>query len=149
MQTATRLKFEPFAAGAKPTIYLAGAIDNVPPEFATTWRRKATKALEHKYNIIDPTVGKDLFAPGVSTDVYTPAQIVESDLAAIKRADIILAEVSRTDIPYHGTSIEVAYAYRWGKTIYVWGGCRSYWIRYHATEIFEFVVDAIRYLLEV
>jgi nucleoside 2-deoxyribosyltransferase len=133
---------------AKPTIYLAGAIDKVPPEFATTWRLHATKALEHKYNILDPTAGKDLYAPGVNTDVYTPAQIVESDLSAIMRSNIILAEVSRTDIPYHGTSMEIMFSYINGKKVYVWGGCKSYWIRYHTTKIFKFVGDAIRYLLE-
>jgi len=121
---------------AKPTIYLAGAIDKVPPEFATTWRLHATKALEHKYNILDPTAGKD------------PAQIVESDLSAIMRSNIILAEVSRTDIPYHGTSMEIMFSYINGKKVYVWGGCKSYWIRYHTTKIFKFVGDAIRYLLE-
>jgi nucleoside 2-deoxyribosyltransferase len=145
--TAERLTLEPFAVGAKPTIYLAGAIDKVPPEFATTWRQAATKTLEYKYNILDPTAGKDLFAPGVNTEIYTPQQIVESDLAAIMRSDIILAEVSRTDIPYHGTSMEIAYAYNQGKTIYVWGNCRSYWIRYHATQIFDELADALEHLL--
>jgi nucleoside 2-deoxyribosyltransferase len=146
-KTAERLTLEPFATGAKPTIYLAGAIDKVPPEFATTWRRAATRALEHKYKILDPTAGKDLFAPGVNTDVYTPAQIVESDLAAIKKTDIVLAEISRKDIPYHGTSMELAYAYQWQKIVYVWGGCRSYWVRYHATQIFDELADALEHLI--
>ncbi len=144
MSIANRLEL---VIGAMPTIYLAGAIDKVPPEFATTWRRAATKALEHKYRILDPTAGKDLFAPGVNTDVYTPAQIVESDLAAIKRAHIILAEISRKDIPYHGTSMELVYGRQWGKTIYVWGGCRSYWVRYHATQIFKDMEGALVHLL--
>ncbi len=131
------------------TIYLAGAIDKVPPEFATTWRRQATKALEHKYRILDPTAGKDLYAPGVNTEVYTPKQIIESDLTAIKQADIILAEISRRDIPYHGTSMELAYGHQWDKKIYVWGGSRSYWIRYHSTQIFDELAEALDYLLYV
>jgi len=147
VQTLTRSQLEPFATGSKPTIYLAGAIDKVPPEFATTWRQAATKVLEGRYRILDPTAGKDLFLPNVNTDYYTPAQIVESDLAAIKKSDIILAEISRTNIPYHGTSIEISYAHQWGKSIYVWGGCQSYWIRYHATQIFDELADALEHLL--
>lgn len=130
------------------TIYLAGAIDKVPPEFATVWRKAASKALRDAgFTVLDPTEGKDLFAPGVNTTVYTPEQIVESDLAAIKKADVILAEISRKDIPYHGTSMELAYAHQWGKLIYVWGGCKSYWIRYHATHIFDKMEDGLEHLL--
>ncbi len=131
----------------KQTIYLAGAIDKVPPEFATTWRQAATRALEQKYRILDPTAGKDLFAPGVNTHICTPKQIVEPDLAAIDMSNIILAEVSRTDIPYHGTSCEIFYGYRSGKIVIVWGGCRSYWIRYHSTKIFDELADALEHLL--
>jgi len=145
--TAPRLELEPFAVGEKPTIYLAGAIDKVPPEFALTWRRQATEALQHKYKILDPTADKDLFQPDVNVSVYTPAQIVEPDLDMIRTADIILAEISRKDIPYHGTSMELAYAHQWGKLIYVWGGCQSYWVRYFATEVFSNLDAAIAILL--
>ena len=145
--TAPRLELEPFAVGEKPTIYLAGAIDKVPPEFALTWRRQATEALQHKYKILDPTADKDLYLPGVNTDYFTPAQIVTADLDMIQTADIILAEISRKDIPYHGTSMELVYAHNWQKLIYVWGGCKSYWIRYHSTQIFDGLPDAIEHLL--
>jgi len=129
------------------TVYLAGAIHHVPPEFALEWRRQATEALKRYYRILDPTADKDLYQPDVSVSVYTPEQIVTSDLKMIKKADIILAEISRTDLPYHGTSMELSYAYQWGKTIYVWGGCQSYWVRYHATQIFDNLADALSHLL--
>ena len=145
-QPSPRTILEPFATGRKPVIYLAGAIDKVPPEFALTWRKQATEALQDKYKILDPTADKDLYLPGVNTDYFTPQQIVDADLTAIMSSDIILAEISRKDIPYHGTSMELAYAYNWKKTIYVWGGCRSYWIRYHATQIFDGLADAIEHL---
>ena len=146
LATAPRAELEPFAAGRKPVIYLAGAIDKVPPEFALEWRRQATEALQDKYKILDPTADKDLYLPGVNTDYFTPEQIVTADLNMIQQADIILAEISRTDLPYHGTSMELAYAHQWGKTVYVWGGCQSYWIRYHATQIFDGLADAIDHL---
>ncbi len=129
------------------TIYLAGAIDKVPPEFATTWRQKAKEVLSEQYRVLDPTFGKDLFMPGANSVVYEPREIVEPDLAAIRSSDIILAEISRKDIPYHGTSMEIAYSYQWGKRIYVWGGCKSYWVRYHATQIFKTLEDALEHLL--
>lgn len=147
MQTLTRLQLEPFATGPKPAIYLAGAIHHVPPEFAVTWRQAATQALQDHYRVLDPTADKDLYQPDVNTTVYTPEQIVKADLKMIDMSDIILAEVSRRDIPYHGTSIEIATASNWGKQVYVWGGCQSYWIRYYATQIFEALPDALEHLL--
>ncbi len=145
MQAVNKLEI----AGRRQTIYLAGAIHHVPPEFAITWRRQATEALSNRYNILDPTADKDLYQPNVNTTVYTPAEIVKADLDMIRLSDIILAEISRYDIPYHGTSIELAYGHQWGKTVYVWGGCRSYWVRYHSTQIFESLPDAIEHLYYV
>lgn len=130
----------------RPGIYLAGAIDKVSAEFALGWRREATEALQDRYKIFDPTADKDLFQPDVNTTLYTPEHIVETDLDMIGQADIILAEMSRKDVPYHGTSMELVYGQFWGKRIYVWGGCQSYWVRYHATQIFEGLADAIDHI---
>ena len=118
-------------------IYLAGAIDKVSPEFATGWRKYAAGQLTG-CEILDPT--------GKIGGTYKPAEVVEPDLAMIKQADIVLAEISRDDIPYHGTSMEIAYAYFWNKTIYVWGGCKSYWVRYHADEVFDTLDEALNRL---
>ena len=147
LATQPMLEVKPLPDEWKPMIYLAGAIHHVPPEFAITWRRQATDALKDRFKILDPTANKDLYQPDVNTSVYTPEQIVTADLDMIFMADIILAEISRTDIPYHGTSMELAYAHNWKKKILVWGGCQSYWIRYHATKIFDGLPDAIEHLL--
>lgn len=129
------------------TVYLAGAIDRVSPEFAMSWRREATKRLEAAgYQVLDPTQDKNLEHPDVNTTLYTPEQIVEADKAMIDKADIILAEISRPDIPYVGTSMEILYAWERGKKIFVWGGSRSYWIRYHAHFIFQDLTDALEYM---
>lgn len=129
------------------TIYLAGAIHHVDPGFSVGWRKKATEALKHKYRILDPTADKDLFQPGVNTTAYTPEEIVTADLAMIDAADIVLAEVSRTDIPYHGTSMEIFYAANSGKQVIVWGGCQSYWVRHFADHIYRYLGNAITDLL--
>lgn len=129
------------------TVYLAGAIAKVPPEFAVTWRRGARLALErHGYQVLDPTDGKDLFDPEVHTS-YKPEDIVIPDLKMIEQADIILAEISRTDVPYHGTSMELVYAQMQGKLVYVWGGCISYWVQYHADQVFATLSDALDELI--
>jgi len=128
-------------------IYLAGAIDCVSPTFATSWRQTATSRLTAVgYSILDPTAGKDLTHPDVNTTLYTPAQIVETDKAMIESANIILAEISRLDIPYVGTSMEILYAWERGIPVMVWGGTKSYWIRYHAKHVFEGLHEAIEYL---
>lgn len=128
-------------------VYLAGAIDHVPPSFAVKWRQDATSRLEAiGYEVLDPTEGKDLYHPAVNTDLYTPKQIVESDKAMIDRADILLVEMSRKDIPYVGTSMEILYAWERGKEIIVWGGSESYWVRYHASRIFKALPEALDYI---
>lgn len=131
---------------SKPIIYLAGAIHHTSPDFATKWRQDVKEALQERYNFLDPTADKDLNIPGVNETYYTPEQIVTADLDAIDKADIVLVEVSRTDIPYHGTSMEIFYASNSGKTVYVWGGCKSYWVRHFADRIFDNLRDAVEYL---
>ncbi len=130
----------------RPTIYLAGAIHHVPPEFAISWRREATKQLERYYDILDPTADKDLYQPDVNTTVYTPEEIVSADINMILRSHIILAEITRKDIPYHGTSMELAYAFGQDKHIVVWGGCESYWVRFHSDVIVQSLSEAVEYL---
>ena len=125
-------------------IYLAGAISEVSPEYAVGWRRAAGSYLERAgFKVFDPTSGKDLTLPGINMDYYTPEGIVEADLDAIWQSDIILAEIALKGVAYHGTSMELAYAYNWNKLVFVWGGATSYWVRYHATEIFDELTEAL------
>jgi len=126
------------------TVYLAGAIDHVSPAFAIRWRKDAAKRLDAAgYSVLDPTDGKDLDDPNVNISTFTPAEIVESDKAMIDKSDILLVEISRKDIPYIGTSMEILYAWERGKKIIVWGGPRSYWIRYHANHVFLTLHEAL------
>lgn len=131
-------------------VYLAGAIDHADPRFAVKWRQDATARLKAiGYEILDPTEGKNLYHPAVNTDLYTPQQIVEADKAMIDRADILLVEMSRKDIPYVGTSMEILYAWERRKHIVVWGGTKSYWVRYHANKVFLTLHEALRNLEEL
>ncbi len=131
-------------------VYLAGAIHHVSPSFAVKWRQEAATYLKAiGYGVMDPTEGKDLYHPAVNTDLYTPRQIVESDKDMIDRADILLVEMSRSDVPYVGTSMEILYAWERDKHIVVWGGTKSYWVRYHANNVFLTLREALKELEEL
>ena len=119
-------------------IYLAGPIHHVTPEQATGWRKRATGVLSPYYEILDPTVGKDLYAPGVNTTVYTPEQIVNADINMIDSADILIVDVSHS-VPCWGTAMEIRHAWSKGKRIHTWGeaNMESYWVRYHATSMYR------------
>lgn len=128
-------------------VYLAGAIHHVSPTFATGWRREATERLSKLgFEVFDPTVDKNFDHPGVNTTLYTPKQIVETDKTMIDMVDILLVEMSRSDVPYIGTSMEILYAWERGKEIIVWGGSESYWVRYHASRIFKALPEALDYI---
>lgn len=126
------------------TVYLAGAIDKVPADYAKGWRQEAAeKLLNLGFDVCDPTRGKDLDHSEANTTLYEPKDIVETDLQAIAKSDILLVEMARDDRPYVGTSMEIRQAYIWGLFIVVWGSPTSYWVRYHADAIVEDMDEAI------
>lgn len=151
------------------TIYLAGPIDGVTPEWATEWRKQATTALKDRYHILDPTEGKDLHAAGCNDSLYTPEYIVETDLAMIRQADVLLVDWRELDTreackiydraymnngspvnfvpPRVGTSQELVYAKQWGKQVIAFGTLRrGYWLQYHSDKNFDTLELAIKYL---
>ena len=139
------------------TLYLAGAIDGVTPEWATDWRRKVRDTLTG-WTVLDPTEGKDLYAPGVNDTVYTPEEIVKADLAMVEAADVVLVDwrnvpINRTDgyrDPLRvGTICEVKHAHDHGKRIIGFGTLRrGYLIRYHVGEWYDTLDDALKKLGE-
>ena len=142
----------------KHVLYLAGPIDGVTPEWATGWRRKVRETLTG-WTVLDPTEGKDLYAPGVNDTVYTPEEIVEADLDLVMQADVVLVNwrggMWRHSGPYVlsalrvGTVMEVVYARLWGKRIIGFGNLRrGYWIRYHVQEHFGTLEEALKKLGE-
>lgn len=84
-------------------VYLAGAIDGVPPEYAEGWRRRATELLTQcGIETINPL---DLDKPG-------SGGIIGRDLDAVTKADILLVEMDWPGHAYVGTAIEVFWARR-------------------------------------
>ena len=119
-------------------IYLAGPIHHVTPEQATGWRRRAHKELEGYAEILDPTAGKDLYRPGINTTYFSPEYIVETDIAMIDSVDMLIVDISH-HVPCWGTAMEIRHAWTAEKAILTWGQTnkQSYWIRYHATRMFD------------
>lgn len=131
------------------TVYLGGAIDKATPEFATEWRKEATIILQkHNFKVLDPTAGKDLYNLPPMTSTYAN-QIVNSDLKMINESDILLIEMSRIDMPYHGSSMEMVYGYLANKKQFVWGGCTSGWVIYHADQIFLKMEEALSHIINM
>ena len=136
----------------KNGVYLAGSIDRVTPEFALEWRKKARIFLEeHGYVVLDPTEGKNLHEHNIDHKNYTKQtawdNIVSPDLIKIKKASILLVEISKKNCPYHGTSMELVYGNTWGKTVVVWGDVKSAWVVYHSTIILPTLDDALEYII--
>ena len=141
------------------SVYLCGPIDGVTPEWATEWRDKAFKGLCQQYIIQNPCWGKDLHAIGINDTIYTPKEIVETDLALIAEADILLVDwrsmfegnyeiLETPNEPLRvGTIMEIVYAKQLGKKVIVFGGLRKgYWLRFHADMMFDTLDDALGYM---
>lgn len=133
------------------SVYLGGAMDNVDPSFAVGWRKDAKTALQrHGFIVYDPTDGKDHYKQGkrkIYNKTTSQTEIVTPDLKCIGKSHILLVEISRKDIPYHGTSMELVYGKWWEKHIYVWGDCKSPWVIHHSTKMFPYMEDALNYIL--
>ncbi len=126
-------------------VYLAGAIDGQPEEKVKSWRSQAADCLtKNGFEVIDPTAGKDLSA------TYDPNDIVETDLANVERADIILCEMNTPGHAYIGTAIELRKAWEYGKPIICWGTANrcSYFLQYHALFLMDTLDEALNAIIK-
>ena len=100
------------------TVYLAGPIDKVSTEKATTWREHAARRLNELGHLVcDPNrvwVLSDKQRGNLRTSDY--AAIVGTDLTAVRLTNAMLV-YSDNDTPSCGTYIEVGWACAREKTI--------------------------------
>lgn len=110
-------------------IYLSGSIDaHIDQDKPRAWREIATKELEQLgYTVINPMHNKEKYT--------STKQLVEADLADLKRCSTILVEMTFDNMPYIGTSMEIREAYNDFKEIIVFGEANqnSEFLKYHAT----------------
>lgn len=126
------------------TVYLCGAINGMSDEEATSWRKTAVYDLRGQYTILDPMTrdyrGKE--AENVEA-------IVHGDLEDINNSDVLLV---RADRPSWGTAMEVFYAHQQSKRVVVFGvdpERLSPWLRYHSTEVFQTLPEALSHLKQL
>lgn len=118
------------------TVYLGGAIRKHPDPY--TWRAIAKEKLEKEgFIVLDPLEGSFVGNRDVA--------FVKRDLEMIKKADILLVEMSCPDVPYIGTSMEICEARHMGKQIVIWGKAHqdSIWVQAYADQIFSSLEEAL------
>jgi len=89
-------------------VYLAGPISNCNSRQIHDWREELIDRFGREFDLVDPT---DRLEEGAS-----PYEIVHGDLASMKSADAVLANMWKESI---GTAIGVAHAARHGKPVIV------------------------------
>lgn len=122
---------------SKPVIYLAGPIAGCTDNEANRWREYVIANLSHAYNFKNPMV-RDYRGD----DTTPAAEIVEGDIADIKASDVLLAYCWTRS---YGTIMEIPYGRQFGKRVVVVCPDRFYspWLKYHATEIYSTLSDAV------
>jgi len=128
-------------------VYFASAMDDVPQrELEARYR-----AAEHSFH----TSGHELLN---DWDFYEldPASesdhqaIVERDLAVLRSADAILADMSRPEHKYVGCICEIVYARLWGLRVGVIDPFAVYrtrlWLRAHGAEFFDTFSEPLAWL---
>ena len=129
----------------RPTVYLSGKMAGLSKEEMNDWREKAAGDLvEAGFCILNP----------VNTDFgsnVTDREIIDSNDYQIGHSDIILAELDYEQISI-GTICEIVEARRQGKPVIVWGTAYNIinhpHIRGRITRHFEFLVNAVQYIIE-
>jgi len=129
----------------RPTVYLSGKMAGLSKEEMNDWREKAAGDLvEAGFCILNP----------VNTDFgsnVTDREIIDSNDYQIGHSDIILAELDYEQISI-GTICEIVEARRQGKPVITWGTAYNIinhpHIRGRITRHFEFLVNAVQYIIE-
>jgi hypothetical protein len=126
------------------TVYLIGSIDmHEDPETALAWRRVAREKLEAAgFRVTDPPIGE-------ASAGWTPMQVYQDCRFKVEEADIVLCEMLHP-VPSIGTSVELEWAYQWGKEIVVWGDAyaQSKFMQVYAPKRHHELEDALRHITQ-
>jgi len=123
-------------------IYLCGGIQYVDNEESTTWRNYAkSKLYANVFNCLDPM--RRNFR---SNELESRNEIIAFDKADIINSDILLVNATK---PSWGTAMEIMFGFIHHKIIIAWVGNKyevSPWVKYHSTQTFKELDDAILYI---
>jgi len=123
----------------KKTIYLAGRMDGLTENEAMDWRYRINGYLNEFYNIRIP-----LFNPLIDNN----NSMWDMDYYWLDNSDIIIANFDyESNVPFLGTSMEIARAYYQNKPIIIFSSKKwvkeSITLKYHATAIVSDLEKAI------
>ncbi len=125
-------------------VYFARAVDNRDRSEVASSRQRMVDA----FASIGCEVIND-FSYGYKDD----KDLVESQLANIKKCDILAADLSIPNHPYIGSIGEIIYAHQLGKSVYVIYGDYEHllerpWLTYHVDRFFRTSDDLLAFLSE-
>ena len=114
-------------------VYYARAVDSRDWDEVQSCRDKVIDLFsEHGHEVIND------FSDGYVSD----KELVESQLANIRRCDILVADLSIVNHPYVGCIGEIIYAHQMGKKVYVVYGEHTHllkrpWLTYHVDKFYK------------
>ena len=129
-------------------VYFARAVDGLDVIDIERRAQDVSAELErHGLRMIDPLI----FEAQVNNkgSAMSPAQIVDTDLAVLRRCDLVLMDMTIAQRNYIGCISELIYAYLWKIPSIVVVGPQELsrsWLQYHAAEVhtsWSAAVDAI------
>lgn len=121
-------------------VYLAGPINGCTDKEAGDWRSTATSILQERgIDVLDP-MARDY--RGIEDENVN--LIVKGDKEDIDGCHVLLANCPKPSV---GTSMEVFFAHLRHKTVVVVAPEPvSPWLRYHATDVFQDLDEALAYI---
>ena len=123
-------------------VYYARAVDSRDWSEVQSVRSKIVELFSaHGLEVIND------FSDGFDSD----KELVESQLANLRRADILVADLSIPNHPYVGCIGEVIYAHQFGKPVYVIYGEHTHllnrpWLTYHVDRFFRTYEEFIEFI---
>ncbi|MGI5246729.1 hypothetical protein [Dactylosporangium sp. CA-139066] len=115
---------------SQPSVYFARAVDFLDPLKVAEVAARAREVLAlHGMRLVDP----------LEYEMDAGPDVVELDLAVLRRCDAMLVDMTIPDRNYIGCVAELVYAHSWRIPAVVYVGSTDYgrrpWLRYHATQV--------------
>jgi hypothetical protein len=137
-----------YQVGAEPLVYFARAVDGRDREVVLAEGRDATQAASSAgLALWDPVAVWDARAESRTARDGSVRDLVEADLAMLRKADGVLMDMTLPGHRYIGCVCELTYASLWHIPCVVWvadtGLEHRAWLRYHAAAIVRERTEAI------
>lgn len=110
------------------TVFLCGPMRGIKRKDALSWRKRAARLLESKFNVVHAMRGrekKETFNDFRAAIIRDKNDIIKSDL--------VLVNDTFENVSMIGTAMEILFAFEKDKPIIVFGNShdKDYWLNYH------------------